>query len=126
MKQIFLQKISLKHMVTEMSSQGNVWSRKCLSGEMRGQGSLHQGSVWSGNYLFSKMSIGEVSVREVSVRELSSGKCQSGKCPVAEMSIYCLKIFGCILVLHTHQIQRYTNADLKICQYFHLHMKIIC
>ena len=80
---IFSKTVSLKHMVMEMSGWGNVWSRKCLSGEM-----FDQGSVQLRNCQFGEMSIGEVFVREVSVRDLSSGKFQSGKCPSGEMSLY--------------------------------------
>ena len=60
MKQFFLQNISLKHMVTEMSSQGNVQLGKCLVGEV---------------------SVGEVSGRGiVRLGTCPSGKCPSGKC----------------------------------------------
>ena len=70
-------------MVTEIFSRGNVRSRKCLSGEMFGRGSLCRGSVLSGICSF-----GEVSVGEVLIGDLFSGKCQSKKCPVGEMSVY--------------------------------------
>ena len=64
-------KISLKHMVREMLGRENVWSRKCLNGEMSGRG-----NIYSGKY------VREVPSREVSVWDLSSRKCHSGICPV--------------------------------------------
>ena len=57
---IFLKKISLKHMVTEMSGWGNVLVEKCP---------------------FGKLSVGELSVGDLSSGKYSHWNVQSGKCP---------------------------------------------
>ena len=31
-----------------------------------------------------------------------------------------------VFILKARYVKRYTNADLKICQYLRLHIKIIC
>ena len=61
-------KISLKHVVREMSDRGNVRSGKCLSGEVPSRGSVLRGFVWSGNCPFGEMSVGKESVGEPSSR----------------------------------------------------------
>ena len=108
LKQIFLNTISLKHMVMEMSGRENVRSGKYLSGEMFGRGSF-----WSGNCPFGEMSIREVSVGEVSVEDLSSGKCQSGKYPVGEMSVY-----------HMNNIFKFRNIEILTREKCKLNLKI--
>ena len=113
LKQIFLNTISLKHMVMEMSGRENVRSGKYLSGEMFGRGSLRRGSFRSGNCPFGEMSIREVSVGEVSVEDLSSGKCQSGKYPVGKMSVY-----------HMNNVFKFRNIEILTREKYKLNLKI--
>ena len=95
-------------MVREMLGRENVWSRKCLNGEMSSRGSLSWGSVQSRKCLFREISVREVPIREVSVGDLSSTKCHSGICRL----IYITD--NCIIIDKYDNLDLITNKNNKI------------